>query len=127
MHLRLILVLVVGLLISCSQPEEPQPWPDCDPRSEFVADYGEGEGFDTAVAALAAHTQTEPLPGTAVLEVEEADLVTWNLYDGERLIGEITAEKTSADLWIVSNGAWCEEEFISYLGDNNVILPGKIS
>lgn len=92
-----------------------------------MADYGEGEGFDTAVAALAAHTQTDPLPGTAVLEVEEAERVTWNLYDGERLIGEITAEKTNDGLWIVSNGAWCVEEISSYLGDNNVIFPGKIS
>jgi hypothetical protein len=107
--IKLTCVLLVCILVSCKT--ESQTWPNCSLANEFVAEHAEGEGFDTAAAALFAHTQTQPLPGTVMLAKEEADRVTWNIYDGDRWLGKITAVTDSTGLWFVVSGAWCVEEY----------------
>ncbi len=107
--IRLILALVIGCLVSCKSAPKPT-WPECDLMQDFTVEQAEGEGFEMAVTALTAHIQTQPLPGTTVIAKEEDDRVTWNIFDGERWIGEIAAVKDPAGLWFVSHGAWCTEE-----------------
>lgn len=106
----LILFLEMGCLVSCTQ-SPPSPWSACnDLAEEFISEHAEGEGFDTAVEALTAHTQTRPLPGTTLLAKEEEDSVTWHIFDGDGWIGEITAVQASDGLWFVSHGGWCVDE-----------------
>lgn len=104
--IRLTLALVIGFLVSCNSAALPT-WPECDLKQDFTVEHGEGEGFNTATAALIGRTLTQPLPGTAVIAKEEDDRVTWNIFAGERWIGEIAAVKDPAGLWFVSHGAWC--------------------
>lgn len=107
---RLVLFLGIGFLVSCT-PAAPSPWPTCNGLAEkFISEHAEGEGFDTAVTALTAHTQTQPLPGVVTMAKEQEGSVTWHIFDGERWIGEITAVQANDGLWFISHGGWCVNE-----------------